>query len=79
MQYVVFLKKKCGKLGENEIMMEKKLKIKILKPVAGTFGLSCNVGDQCVIDANQATEMIEKKYAELINDPSVKPKKEKKK
>ena len=35
----------------------KKVKIKILKPVAGAYLMSANVGEEISIDENQASEM----------------------
>lgn len=37
---------------------KKKLKIEILKPVAGRYRLSANIGDTISIDEDQAEEMI---------------------
>ncbi len=42
---------------------KKKVKITILKPVAGTYKLSANVGDTISIESKQADEMIDKGYA----------------
>ncbi len=42
---------------------KKKVKIEILKPVAGTYKLSANVGDTISIEAKQADEMIDNGYA----------------
>lgn len=44
----------------------KKVKIKILKPVAGKYLLSHNVGDTVSIDAKQAEEIVENKDAEFV-------------
>ena len=37
---------------------KKKLKVEILKPVAGRYRLSANIGDTISIDEDQADEMI---------------------
>tara|TARA_R110001632_G_scaffold137804_2_gene253408 strand:+ start:3422 stop:3571 length:150 start_codon:yes stop_codon:yes gene_type:complete len=44
----------------------KEVKIKILKPVAGKYLLSHNVGDVVSIEAKQATELVENKDAEFV-------------
>lgn len=44
----------------------KKIKIKILNPVSGTYLLSHNVGDVILIDSNQASVMVENKDAEFV-------------
>tara|TARA_R110002096_G_scaffold347618_1_gene540922 strand:+ start:3333 stop:3566 length:234 start_codon:yes stop_codon:yes gene_type:complete len=44
----------------------KKVKIKILAPVAGKYHLSFNVGDEITIDVNQAAAMVENKDAAFV-------------
>lgn len=44
----------------------KKVKIKILLPVAGAFRLSYNVGETVSVAKNVADELVEAKYAELV-------------
>lgn len=44
----------------------KTVKIKILKPVAGRYLMSANIGDTISIDENQAAEMVENKDAEFV-------------
>lgn len=46
--------------------MSKKIKIKILAPVAGAFGMSANVGDEIEIIESQADEMIDLGYAKKV-------------
>ena len=41
-------------------------KIKILKPVAGVYGLSDNIGDIITIDKKSASEMIASGHAEEV-------------
>ena len=44
----------------------KKVKIKILNPVAGQYLLSYSVGEIVSHDAKQAAEMVENKDAEFV-------------
>lgn len=44
----------------------KKLKVKILLPVAGKFKLSANVGEKVSYPEALAQELIDAKYAELV-------------
>jgi hypothetical protein len=46
--------------------MSKKVKVKILVPVAGKFLLSSTVGDVVLYPAGLAAELIESKYAEAF-------------
>lgn len=41
----------------------KKVKVRILKPVAGKYKLSASVGKTISVEAKQAKEMIESNYA----------------
>ena len=50
------------------------LKVTILLPVAGTFGLSANVTDTITIDKKQATEMIKSGHAEQVQSKKFKGK-----
>ena len=45
---------------------KKTLKIKIVLPVSGKYSLSASVGDEVLIDANKAQELIDDKYAILV-------------
>ena len=45
----------------------KNIEIKILLPVAGKFKLSYNVGETYTVEAKQANELIEAKYAKKVN------------
>jgi len=51
------------------------MEIKILKPVAGTFGLSANIGDTITIDHKQGTEMIKGGYADEVKSKKFKGRK----
>lgn len=44
----------------------KKIKVEILLPVAGRFLLSYNVGQKVSLEAKQANELIEAKYAKAV-------------
>jgi hypothetical protein len=44
----------------------KTLTIKILKPIAGKYLMSDNVGDIISIDADQAAQMVENHDAEIV-------------
>jgi len=42
------------------------MKIKILKPVAGIYKMSANIGDVISVNENQASEMIKSGHAEEV-------------
>lgn len=44
----------------------KQIKIKIIGPVAGVFGLSANINDIILIDKKQAAEIVNAKCAKYI-------------
>ena len=51
------------------------IKITILKPVAGTFGLSASIGDTITINYKSGTEMIKGGYADEVKRKKFKSKK----
>jgi len=44
----------------------KKIKVKILLPVAGKFNMTQDVGKTYLIEAKQAQELIDAKYAKKV-------------
>lgn len=50
------------------------MKVKILKPVAGTFGLSANITDIITIDDKSGSEMVKSGHAEEIKNQKSKGK-----
>ncbi|XRE42219.1 hypothetical protein ACIVBQ_000423 [Tenacibaculum discolor] len=66
-----FKKKEVNSVNEsdesaNKKTSSKKVKVKILLPVAGKFSLSANVGDEIEYPEPLATDLIEAKYAEKV-------------
>lgn len=55
-----------AKLKEEKTSSGKKLKVRILLPVAGKYGLTCDVDKEYELEEKQALEIIEDKYAELV-------------
>jgi hypothetical protein len=49
-----------------EAVKVKKVKVKILLPVAGKYFLSANVGDKVSYPESLANELVEDKYAEFV-------------
>ena len=60
----VFLKEK--QMAKRKVVKKENVQVKILKPVAGRFGLSATLQSIITINHNQASEMVEDGYAEYI-------------